>query len=382
MVDKNESLAKISKTLILEQPFYGLFLISLNKVWRNDLPTAGVSISGINQQLAINPEFWGNLNDDVKKGVLIHELMHIAFNHLVTRDNYQDKKLFNIAADLEINQYIDEDWLPENGIFLDTFPELDLPERAGTDKYYKLLQQAHEDGTSPQLDEMLSEDDFHFTWGEGIDSLTDAEKKLIQKQVEHQLKDVVEGIKDRGNIPGHFRELINNIFHQEPAKFDWKGYLRRFAGNSNKIYTKKTRRKPNKRYDGNPALKIKMRNHVLLAVDTSASVSSSELQEFLSEMNHIHKTGTEITVVQCDTHMHDPEAFNPKKEFKVKGRGGTDFQPVIDHYNKNSKKYTSIIYFTDGECSSPNNVRCKILWVHSSKCTINQDLPGFKIQLN
>jgi predicted metal-dependent peptidase len=80
--------------------------------------------------------------------------------------------------------------------------------------------------------------------------------------------------------------------------------------------------------------------------------------------------------------MHDPEAFNPKKEFKVKGRGGTDFQPVIDHYNKNSKKYTSIIYFTDGECSSPNNVRCKILWVHSSKCTINQDLPGFKIQLN
>jgi predicted metal-dependent peptidase len=382
MVDKNESLAKISKTLILEQPFYGLFLISLNKVWRNDLPTAGVSISGINQQLAINPEFWGNLNDDVKKGVLIHELMHIAFNHLVTRDNYQDKKLFNIAADLEINQYIDEDWLPENGIFLDTFPELDLPVRAGTDKYYKLLQQAHEDGTSPQLDEMLSEDDFHFTWGEGIDSLTDAEKKLIQKQVEHQLKDVVEGIKDRGNIPGHFRELINNIFHQEPAKFDWKGYLRRFAGNSNKIYTKKTRRKPNKRYDGNPALKIKMRNHVLLAVDTSASVSSSELQEFLSEMNHIHKTGTEITVVQCDTHMHDPEAFNPKKEFKVKGRGGTDFQPVIDHYNKNSKKYTSIIYFTDGECSSPNNVRCKILWVHSSKCTINQDLPGFKIQLN
>jgi len=382
MVDKNESLAKISKTLILEQPFYGLFLISLNKVWRNDLPTAGVSISGINQQLAINPEFWASLNDDVKKGVLIHELMHIAFNHLVTRDNYQDKKLFNIAADLEINQYIDRDWLPENGIFLDTFPELNLPDRAGTDKYYKLLQQAHEDGTSPQLDEMLSEDDFHFTWGEGIDSLTDAEKKLIQKQVEHQLKDVVEGIKDRGNIPGHFRELINNIFHQEPAKFDWKGYLRRFAGNSNKIYTKKTRRKPNKRYDGNPALKIKMRNHVLLAVDTSASVSSSELQEFLSEMNHIHKTGTEITVVQCDTHMHDPEAFNPKKEFKVKGRGGTDFQPVIDHYNKNSKKYTSIIYFTDGECSSPNNVRCKILWVHSSKCTINQDLPGFKIQLN
>jgi len=344
MVNHADSLAKISKTLLLEQPFYGLFLISLNKVWRNDLPTAGVSINGINQQLAINPEFRGSLNDDVKKGILIHELMHIAFNHLVTRDNYEDKKLFNIAADLEINQYIDRDWLPEGGIFLDTFPTLQLPRRAGTDAYYKLLQQAHEDGTSPELDGMMEEGDFHFTWGEGGAELSDAEKKLIQKQVEHQLKEIAQNVKDRGSIPGQFSELIENLFKSDPPKFDWRGYLRRFAGNSNKIYTKKTRRKPNKRYDGNPALKI--------------------------------------TVVQCDTHAYDPEPFNPKKEFKVKGRGGTSFQPVIDHFNKSRNKYTSIIYFTDGEASSPNNVRCKILWVHSSKSKINQNLPGFKIQLN
>ena len=382
MVKHADSLAKISKTLLLEQPFYGLFLISLNKVWRNDLPTAGVSISGINQQLAINPEFWESLNDDVKKGILIHELMHIAFNHLVTRDNYEDKKLFNIAADLEINQYIDRDWLPEEGIFLDTFPTLKLPIRAGTDTYYKLLQQAHEDGTSPELDDMMGEDDFHFTWGEGGGELSDAEKKLIQKQVEHQLKEIAQNVKDRGSIPGQFSELIENLFKSDPPKFDWRGYLRRFAGNSNKIYTKKTRRKPNKRYDGNPALKIKTRNHVLLGVDTSGSVSTDELKEFISEMNHIHKTGTEITVVQCDSHAYDPESFNPKKEFKVKGRGGTSFQPVIDHFNQCRNKYTSIIYFTDGEASSPNNVRCKILWVHSSKSKINQDLPGFKIQLN
>ena len=382
MVNHADSLAKISKTLLLEQPFYGLFLISLNKVWRNDLPTAGVSINGINQQLAINPDFWTSLNDDVKKGILIHELMHIAFNHLVTRDNYEDKKLFNIAADLEINQYIERSWLPEGGIFLDSFPTLKLPKKAGTDTYYKLLQQAHEDGTSPELDGMMEEGDFHFTWAEGGTELSDAEKKLIQKQVEHQLREIAQNIKDRGSIPGQFSELIENLFKNDPPKFDWRGYLRRFAGNSNKIYTKKTRRKPNKRYDGNPALKIKTRNHVLLGVDTSASVSSDELKEFISEMNHIHKTGTQITVVQCDTNAYDPEPFNPKKEFKVKGRGGTSFQPVIDHFNQYRNKYTSIIYFTDGEAYPPDNVRCKILWVHSSKSKINQDLPGFKIQLN
>lgn len=383
MVDKNASLAAVSKTLILEQPFYGLFLISLNKTWRDDLPTAGVSINGINQQLAINEEFWFTLTEDQKKGVLIHELMHIGFNHLITRDDYKDKKLFNIAADLEINQYIERSWLPKEGIFLDSFPTLNLPRKAGTDAYYKLLEQAHQDGTSPELDQMMQQHgDMHMTWDEATANLTEAEKKLLQKQVEHQLREVAEAIKQKGNIPGQFKEIIDNLFKVEEPKFNWRAYLRRFAGSSIKIYTKKTRRKPNKRYDGNPALKVKQRNHVLLAIDTSGSVSSEELKEFYSEMHHIHKTGTDITVVQCDTQIGKIEGFNPKTKFEVTGRGGTDFQPVIDYYNENSRKYTSIIYFTDGECYPPKNVKCRILWVHSSKCTINQDLPGFKIQLN
>lgn len=383
MVDKNASLAAVSKTLILEQPFYGLFLISLNKTWRNDLPTAGVSVNGINQQLAINEEFWFTLTENQKKGVLIHELMHIGFNHLVTRDDYHDKKLFNIAADLEINQYIERSWLPEDCIFLDSFPTLNLPRKAGTDAYYKLLEQAHQNGTSPELDQMMQQHgDIHMTWDEATANLTEAEKKLLQKQVEHQLREVAEAIKQKGNIPGQFKEIIDNLFKVEEPKFNWRAYLRRFAGSSIKIYTKKTRRKPNKRYDGNPALKVRQRNHVLLAIDTSGSVSSEELKEFYSEMHHIHKTGTDITVVQCDTQITKIESFNPKTKFEVTGRGGTDFQPVVDYYNENSRKYTSIIYFTDGECYTPKNVRCRILWVHSSKCTINQDLPGFKIQLN
>jgi predicted metal-dependent peptidase len=60
----------------------------------------------------------------------------------------------------------------------------------------------------------------------------------------------------------------------------------------------------------------------------------------------------------------------------------TDFQPVIDYYNENQNKYSCLIYLTDGEASSPENARGSILWVHSSISQINQDLPGFKIQLN
>ena len=81
-------------------------------------------------------------------------LLHISFGHLLSRDRYADKKLFNIAADLEINQYIDPDYLPEGGITMDSFPELDLPERAGTNEYYELLEQAKQDGTCPSLDDI------------------------------------------------------------------------------------------------------------------------------------------------------------------------------------------------------------------------------------
>ena len=127
MVNRSEDLAKISKALILEQPFYGLFLVSLNKEWINEIPTAGFRLDGINYSLAINEEFWNSLPVNQKKGVLIHELIHIAFNHLIMRDKYDDKKLFNIAADCELNQYIDRNDLPEGAIYPDSFPELSLP---------------------------------------------------------------------------------------------------------------------------------------------------------------------------------------------------------------------------------------------------------------
>ena len=236
--------SKASKTLIFTEPFYGLFLIGLNKTYRKDLPTAGVSKHGIGVQLAINPDFFTGLNEKHRIGLLKHELLHISFGHLIVRDQYPDKKLFNIAADLEINQYIDFDYLPEGGITMDSFPELTLPPRAGTKEYYDLLQQARQDGTCPSLDELMDQMDGttpydHGTWEE-IEELTEAEKKLVAKQIEHQLKENADMTEKRcGSIPGELRDLIERLRHVEPPKFDWRGYLRRFVGNSSIVYTKK-----------------------------------------------------------------------------------------------------------------------------------------------
>ena len=387
MVKTADQLAKASKTLILEEPFYGLFLVGLNKTFRKDIPTAGVSKHGIGVQLAVNPDFFDNLSLEHRVGLVKHEILHISFGHLIMRDIYTDKKLFNIAADLEINQYIDSSYLPEGGITMDSFPELKLPAKAGTKVYYDLLSEAKDDGTSPSLDSMLNDIegdspyDAHPTWDE-FDELSEADKKLIEKQVEHQLKEVAEQTEKRqGSIPGELGEIISRLRHVEPAKFDWKAYLRRFVGNSSVVYTKKLRRKYNKRYIANPGLKIKFKNHILVGVDTSGSVSSDELVEFMNEINHMHKTGHKITVAQCDTKLNSVEDFNPKKDWNIKGRGGTSFQPVVDHYNEYGR-YTALIYLTDGEAYNPDNCPKNTLWVLSSRSEMNDELPGKVIKLN
>ena len=387
MINIQDQVARTTKSLIFAEPFYGLFLIGINKKYSMQLPTAGVSKHNIGCQLTINPEFYNNLSEDHRFGLIKHELLHIAFGHLITRSLYSDHKLFNIAADLEINQYILESKLPEGGLLLSSFPEINLPRKAGTDKYYELLEQAHQDGTSPSLDnlkdQMNGESQYcHGTWDD-FDSLPEADKKLMQKQIEHQLKESAEQtVKKQGNIPGELAELIHRLMHIEPPKFDWKAYLRRFAGNSSVVYTKKLRRKYNKRYAANPGLKIKFKNHILVGVDTSGSVNNDELKEFFSELTHMHKTGHKITVAQCDTKLNSVKEFNPRKDWEIHGRGGTSFQPVIDYYNENKGQYTALIYLTDGEAYAPENCPNNTLWVHSSNCSINEVLPGQKIQLN
>lgn len=402
MINKTESLAKTCKDLMLQEPFYGLFLIMLNKQWSKELDTAGVTVAGINYKLMINEEFWEGLTLDHRKGLLKHELLHIAFFHLTDYSDMTDKTLANIAMDLEINQYIDPAMLPPGGMMLNLFPELKLDEKAGSRYYYEKLKQAAQKGSCSNLNKILAAEAAgnmvvevtikgdgevevripdHSQWGEG--EADEATKKLVENQTKHilnEIKDQVE--KSRGTIPGELASILEKINTVQEAKFDWKGYLRRFAGGSVKVYTKKTRRKYNKRYEDNPGLKIKQRKHVLVAIDTSGSVSSNELLEFMQEINHIFKTGADVTVVQADTAIRNIAAYNPNNDYKIYGRGGTDFEPVVDYYNENTRKYSCLIYLTDGEAPAPETVKGRVLWALSSTSQETNHLPGITIKLN
>lgn len=391
-MDRQQSLSKIGKELMLKEPYYGFFLIMLNKLWDSKrVPTAGVSKNGINYQLAINPEFWESLSDNHKLGLLKHELLHIAFGHLTTFFKFSDKRLANVAMDMEINQYISKDWLPEGGIDIDNYEEHNLDRKAGCRYYYDKLKQLQDEknqnGTSGSqaMDELLdniASGDIpdHSTWEE-FEDLSEAEQKLIEKQLQKVLSDAKEQtIKKKGNIPGEIEGVII-IEEVVKPKFNWRGYIRRFTGVSTKVFTKKIRRKENRRFEANPGLKVKMRQHMLLAIDTSGSVSDNELKEFMSEIYHIYKCGVDITVVQCDTRIRSIEPYKGKFEMAVQGRGGTEFDPVLEYFNANLKKYTSLVYFTDGECGYSVRPRGNTLWVLSEQSYMNDSLPGKVIKL-
>jgi predicted metal-dependent peptidase len=317
--------------------------------------------------------------------------LHIAFGHLTTYFKFSNKKLANVAMDMEINQYIHKDWLPEGGIDIDNYTDLNLERKAGCRYYYDKLQDLKDEkdktgtcGNDP-MDQLLDQIENgdgpdHSTWEE-FENLSEAEQKLIEKQLQKLLSDAKEQtIKKRGYVPGEIDGLIK-IEEITPAKFNWRGYIRRFTGISTKVFTKKIRRKENRRFSDNPGLKIKMRQHMLLAIDTSGSVSNTELMEFMNEINHIYKAGVDITIIQCDTRIRSIEPYKGGNEIEVHGRGGTEFDPVLEYYNGNLKKYTSLVYFTDGECYTSVTPRGNILWVLSEQSHMNESLPGKVIKL-
>jgi len=411
MIDNiHGDIAKHSKTLMFREPFYGLFLIGLNKELSDDVATACVAKDGINTKLVISPKFWETLGDGCKVAVLKHELLHIAFKHLQMFDEYEDKTLLNVAADLEINQYIQNEYKDKtwDGLEIDHAPwaELKLPEKAGTRKYYELIKKEAEQNPDGDIAKFLDAanaangdgEPREITLGDGTkvtvkashefwkqyENMDEAEKKLMEKQIEHQLKDTADQVqKQRGHIPGELKELIDSLYVSEEAVIDWRAYLRRFNGMANKVFTKKTRRKPNKRFYGNPALKIKQRKNTLVAIDTSGSVSKDDLKEFLSEIHHIYKTGTEITVIECDAQIGNVYEYKGSfsDDYKVSGRGGTSYEPVLDYLFEHKDRFQNLIYLTDGECSV-REAPCKpTLWVHCSGRSINEDLPGAKVQI-
>lgn len=71
------TLVKACKELLIQQPFYGLFLLNLRKEIVDDnhfVKTAAVSPNGLSFTLYVNNNFWNKLSDKEQIAVLTHEV--------------------------------------------------------------------------------------------------------------------------------------------------------------------------------------------------------------------------------------------------------------------------------------------------------------------
>lgn len=425
---------KAFKRLLIKNPFYGLFCLSLPKRITTTIPTLCVQKKGINCELCINPEFWAKHTDDEQIALLTHELSHICLQHMFLYDSFTDPTAFNISADMEVNSYIEN--LPQGAV---RAADIGLQDGLGTKEYYKALTQNKQqqqtknpqkpcnggqggqsdnsqqsssndsnkdtnDSTQPnqaQQEEKQEEPatpeeskpeypdeykdsfkpmDSHDTWKD-FKNVPEATKQLMQNNIVTILKNTADQVeKQRGTIPGNLTELIQKLREKKPEVFNWKAYFRRLLGSIYDVNIRSTRRKTSKRFEGAAGIQHKKKVSIMVAVDTSGSVSTKELQDFFSEINYIYKAGARVTVVQCDTRINNISEYDGKTLPEIKGRGGTDFNPPVEYYIKHKKEYASLIYFTDGECSLPNKHPSGMVWVITS-CGMHQNYPGKTIYI-
>ena len=133
----------------MKDAFFGHFLLSINRELSEEGPTLWVRPSDDDKVImGINPNFW---NQELSKkshrmGCVKHEVLHVVFKHLTRaqektggRLRYPNHKLFNIAADLVVNQYVEPSWLIDGAVKLELFPDLNLRKEMDVSYYYDKL---------------------------------------------------------------------------------------------------------------------------------------------------------------------------------------------------------------------------------------------------
>ena len=125
---------------------------------------------------------------------------------------------------------------------------------------------------------------------------------------------------------------------------------------------KNTRMRPNRRYGiSNPGTKRNYTSKLLVAFDTSGSVSDTQLEYFATELNGMIDH-VEADFIQFDTKIYgEPKPFTKKAgKVDIVGRGGTCFHPVIEMADE--RKYDGLVVFTDGYAPFPEKPKTRMLW--------------------
>ena len=248
-------------------------------------------------------------------------------------------------------------------------------------------QQSQQQGGSP--DEMSQQDkqdleqllngaetfDDHSMWPK---DMSEAEKEQLTQAIDQMLVFAAEEVeKACGSIPGELCGRIELLRKKPKPVTDWKRHFRRYLGNEFTEFLRKSKKRPSRRFEDAAGNKHRRKSRILVAIDTSGSVSMPEYKEFFGQIATLSQTA-DFHIVECDTRIQYEYDFNRKPNEHLHGGGGTSFQPPIDLFLKNQRDFDALVYFTDGYATIPKNTPKDTLWVISS----NGDKDRKKYQRN
>lgn len=345
----------------MREPYYGILISAMDRVIEPKVGTAGVGMSGNVFKLYYNPEFVDKLSIDSCFRLLKHEALHVAFNHFsiweTNAADEQEQHLRNIAEDMEINCYID--WTGVTDIHPVLPKDYNFEDSLGTRTYYSLLKDTLKQNLPNTLDN-------HSFWpcGDGA--------KERAEQITQIVEDLIvlaadECEKTCGTIPGEIKIKVDEIRSRKARPVAcWKRYCRRFLGNSFSELLRISKKRESKRFPDFPGTRHQRKSKILVAIDTSGSVSMPEYKEFFGQI-HTMTGAADFRVLECDSKITYEYDYRGKPNYQLHGGGGTSFEPPITYFLEHKNQFDALIYFTDGEAYVPNNTPQETLWVISSK---------------
>ena len=406
--------------------YYGYFL--MNMQFKADFTSnsiAGIILNTFPPVFEANPLLLCKYSLKEILYIICHEIDHVVLNHpaeMIKANPTQNPDVFlsfNKAADAAVNDRINNEIVTENHEFLaepqgiitsdSLSKEYNLGKirsMASYEYYFRLLKNMPKDlGNSKNGAQMMMaamENDEKSDEQENSEERKDSkpgdddseEPKVVTARncgdniEDHNwdagddyedasavVKEFVNAAYDtmseetRGMMPSSFISQVEKL--NKPQELSWQTILKKYVGtivaNKRKTRTRLDRRQP-ERFDISGRVDDKVLK-IVVAIDTSASVSDRMIAEILNEIFAIlAKRRHEITVIECDAKVQRVYKAKTPADIKdkVTGRGGTAFEPVIEYIN-NDKYYRDslLIYFTDGygEVSITRPLVYRNMWV-------------------
>ena len=215
------------------------------------------------------------------------------------------------------------------------------------------------------------------------DNPADKDKSQLWREDElrrQRINDLINRTTDWGTMPAEIVEIIKASTQARiNNRLIWEGFHSSILSSQRHL----TRMRPNRRTG---FLQLgsthQFDTHLLVAIDTSGSISDNMLSDFYSAINRIFRYGVvQIDVCQFDAVLGPIEPMHQAHRIvNVKGRGGTSYQPLFDYIMLQHNEYDGLVILTDGQAPPPSadgrmvkkgdkHLHTSILWVCSDKAS-------------